>query len=66
MVIKENNMKGVSHYKKNGKLYKGKTHKTNGKLMTGAKHTASSEYLTHTKPKGKKEMKKKKSKPKGY
>ena len=33
-------MKGVSHYKKNGKLYTGKTHKSGGKLMTGSKHTA--------------------------
>ncbi len=48
------NMKGVPHYKKNGKLYTGKTHKHNGRLMTGAKHTAASEYLTHTKPKVKK------------
>ena len=55
-------MKGVPHYKKDGKLYTGKTHKTNGKLMTGAKHTASSVNLTHTKPKekimGKKKVKK--------
>ena len=47
-------MKGVQHYKKNGKLYTGKTHKSGGRLMTGSKHTATSEYLTHTKPKGKK------------
>jgi len=53
-MVKGKNMKGVKHYKKNGKLYTGKTHKSGGRLMTGAKHTASSEYLTHTKPKGKK------------
>tara|TARA_R110000744_G_scaffold47398_2_gene104372 strand:- start:3579 stop:3722 length:144 start_codon:yes stop_codon:yes gene_type:complete len=47
-------MKGVSHYKKNGKLYTGKTHKSGGKLMTGSKHTASSVYLTHIKPRVKK------------
>ena len=48
-------MKGVKHYKKNGKLYTGKTHKTGGRLMTGSKHTASSVYLTHIKPRVKKE-----------
>jgi len=47
-------MKGVKHYRKDGRLYTGKTHKHNGRLMTGTKHTASSEYLTHTKPKGRK------------
>ena len=57
-------MKGVPHYKKDGKLYTGKTHKTNGKLMTGAKHTASSVNLTHTK--GTTTMKKKKVKKPSY
>ena len=31
-------MEGVKHYKKNGKLYTGKTHKSDGKLMTGNSH----------------------------
>lgn len=46
--------KGVKHYLKNGKEYKGATHKMNGELHTGAKHTASSKVLTHKKPKKKK------------
>jgi hypothetical protein len=54
---KENKMaKGVKHYFKSGKEYKGATHKdTKGKLMSGKKHTASSKYLVH-----KKQLKKKK------
>ena len=42
-------MKGVSHYKKDGKIYKGLTHKTNKKLMTGKSHTNSSVNLFHFK-----------------
>ena len=43
-------MKGVKHYFKNGKEYKGKTHKdAKGKLMSGAKHTKNSKYLVHMK-----------------
>jgi len=45
-------MKGVSHYKKDGTLYKGQTHKdAKGKLMTGKTHTKSSVHLYHTKKK---------------
>ena len=44
-----NIMKGVSHYKKDGKIYKGLTHKTNKKLMTGKSHTNSSVDLFHFK-----------------
>ena len=44
-----NIMKGVSHYKKDGKIYKGLTHKTNKKLMTGKSHTNSSVNLFHFK-----------------
>ena len=39
--------KGIKHYFKNGKEYKGATHKTNGNLMSGAKHTATSKLLVH-------------------
>ena len=42
-------MKGVSHYKKDGKVYKGLMHKTNKKLMTGKSHTNSSVDLFHFK-----------------
>ena len=42
-------MKGVSHYKKDGKTYKGPTHKANKKLMTGKSHTSSSVNLFHFK-----------------
>ena len=31
-------MRNKKHYKKNGKLYTGKTHKHNGRLMTGNTH----------------------------
>ncbi len=41
--------KGIKHYFKNGKEYKGATHKTNGKVMSGARHTASSKFLVHMK-----------------
>ena len=47
--------KGVKHYFKSGKEYKGATHKDNkGRLMSGKTHTASSKYLVH-----KKDLKKK-------
>tara|TARA_R110000782_G_scaffold52095_1_gene111895 strand:- start:39 stop:209 length:171 start_codon:yes stop_codon:yes gene_type:complete len=42
-------MKGVSHYKKDGKIYKGLMHKANKKLMTGKSHTNSSVDLFHFK-----------------
>lgn len=42
-------MKGVSHYKKDGKIYKGLMHKANKKLMTGKSHTNSSVNLFHFK-----------------
>jgi hypothetical protein len=42
--------KGVKHYFKSGKEYKGATHKdTKGRLMSGKTHTASSKYLVHKK-----------------
>jgi len=41
--------KGIKHYFKNGKEYKGATHKTNGNLMSGTKHTATSKLLVHKK-----------------
>jgi len=41
--------KGIKHYFKNGKEYKGATHKTNGNLMSGPKHTATSKLLVHKK-----------------
>jgi len=45
-------MKGVPHFKKDGTLYKGKTHKdAKGRLMTGKTHTKKSVYLSHTKKK---------------
>ena len=49
MVIKkvEVIMKGVEHFKKNGKKYTGPMHKTKGVPMTGGKHTPSSELLFH-------------------
>ena len=43
--------KGVKHYLKNGKEYKGPTHKMGSQVHTGAKHTASSKVLVHRKPK---------------
>tara|TARA_Y100001970_G_C13912662_1_gene689303 strand:- start:392 stop:562 length:171 start_codon:yes stop_codon:yes gene_type:complete len=40
--------KGVKHYLRSGKEYKGKMHKmANGMLHTGATHTASSKPLFH-------------------
>jgi len=43
-------MKGVKHYTKDGKEWKGKTHKhPDGTLMTGAKMTTSSKKLVHYK-----------------
>ena len=39
-------MKGVPHFKKDGSLFKGKTHKMKGgEVHTGASHTKSSEKL---------------------
>lgn len=43
-------MKGVKHYKPDGKLYSGLTHKSGGRLMTGKTHTVKSVYLTHSPP----------------
>jgi hypothetical protein len=52
--------KGVPHYTKDGKLYKGEMHKdASGKLMTGKTHTSKSEFLYHTKPKAKAKVTKK-------
>tara|TARA_E500000178_G_scaffold309347_1_gene323636 strand:+ start:424 stop:600 length:177 start_codon:yes stop_codon:yes gene_type:complete len=43
-------MKGVPHYKKDGKEHKGGTHKMpDGSLHSGAKHTSSSKKLFHFK-----------------
>ncbi len=43
-------MKGVKHYTKDGKEWKGKTHKhPDGTLMTGAKMTTNSKKLVHFK-----------------
>jgi len=43
-------MKGVPHFKKDGSLFKGKTHKMEGgEVHTGASHTKSSEKLFHLK-----------------
>jgi len=43
-------MKGVKHYKKNGKVFTGKTHKMpDGSLHTGAKHSKTSVKLVHFK-----------------
>lgn len=40
--------KGVKHYLKDGKEYKGPTHKdASGKLMTGKTHTKNSQYIFH-------------------
>ena len=42
--------KGVKHYFKNGKEYKGATHKdAKGKVMSGKTHTASSKSWDHKK-----------------
>lgn len=41
-------MKGVKHFTKDGKEYKGPTHKmADGSLHTGAKHTSKSVALVH-------------------
>ena len=51
-------MKGVKHYTKDGKEWKGATHKmANGKLHTGKTHTKTSNPLVH-----KKDLKMKKKK----
>lgn len=43
-------MKGVKHYLKSGKEWKGKKHKMpNGQLHTGASHSATSQRLFHKK-----------------
>ena len=43
-------MRGVKHYKKNGKLYTGGTHKMpDGSLHSGTKHTKTSVKLVHFK-----------------
>ena len=42
--------KGIKHYFKNGKEYKGTTHKdAKGRVMSGKTHTSSSKYLVHKK-----------------
>jgi len=46
--LKNNNMKGVPHFKKDGTMYKGATHKdAKGKLMSGKTHTKSSVFVYH-------------------
>lgn len=49
-------MKGVSHFKKDGTIYRGKhTHKDkSGKLMSGKTHTSKSVFLFHMKDLSKK------------
>jgi len=49
-------MKGVSHFKKDGSIYRGKhTHKDkSGKLMSGKTHTSKSVFLFHMKDLSKK------------
>ncbi len=43
-------MKGVKHYTKDGKEWKGPTHKMpGGKLHTGKTHTKNSKALVHKK-----------------
>ena len=42
-------MKGVPHYTKDGKEWKGATHKMDGELHSGKSHTSSSEVLVHEK-----------------
>ena len=37
----------VNHYKKDGKLFTGKTHKHNGQLMSGAKMSKNSKDILH-------------------
>jgi len=52
-------MKGVPHFKKDGTMYKGKTHKdSKGKPMTGKAHTKSSVYLFHINELPKRSLKK--------
>ena len=36
-----------THYTKDGKVWRGKTHKTNGELMSGKEHTDDSVRLYH-------------------
>ena len=49
-IRKEENMKGVKHYTKDGKVWNGKTHKhSDGTVMTGAKMTSTSKKLVHYK-----------------
>jgi hypothetical protein len=42
-------MKGVKHYTKDGKEFKGATHKMDGELHSGKSHTSSSKVLVHEK-----------------
>lgn len=43
-------MKGVNHYTKEGKVWKGKMHKmSNGQLHSGVTHSKSSKKLFHFK-----------------
>jgi len=42
-------MKGVKHYTKDGKEFKGATHKMDGELHTGKNHSSSSKTLVHEK-----------------
>jgi hypothetical protein len=46
-----NIMKGVKHYTKDGKEWKGATHKMGTKLHTGNIHTNTSKPLMHKKKK---------------
>ena len=46
-------MKGVKHYTKDGKEWKGNTHKMpNGSVHTNKTHTTTSQKLSHKKQKG--------------
>ena len=52
-------MKGVPHFKKDGTMFKGKTHKdSRGKLMSGKTHTITSVYLFHINELPKRSLKK--------
>jgi len=42
-------MKGVKHYTKDGKEFKGATHKMDGELHSGKSHTNNSKVLVHKK-----------------
>ena len=43
-------MKGVTHYKKDGSIFKGKgTHKMSGQIHSGKSHTKASVRLYHLK-----------------